>query len=121
MIEDQIGEYFKEGYGGLVKRIARRCPNPQDAEDIVMEGFARALKYKDSYRPEKQEIGVWIFTIVLNAYRDFISDLFKQGMTTSVSDHNIEGYETDFERSLLVEQVLSGLDRAEAESDEEVL
>lgn len=103
---DEIEKCFRERWDEFIKRISRRCVNYADAEDVVAEAFKRAIQYKDTYNPEKQAIHVWLFTIVSNAYHNYIADLFKRGMTVSVSDENIDGYEKDFEGSVMSDQIV---------------
>lgn len=103
---DEIEKCFREHWDEFVKKISRRCVNPSDAEDVVSEAFKRAIMYRQSYKPEKQAIHIWIFTIVLNSYHDYIADLFKRGMTVQVNDAHIEGYERDFGDGVLAEQIL---------------
>lgn len=107
---DEIEKCFREHWDEFVKKISRRCVNVADAEDIVSEAFKRAIQYRASYKPEKQAMHIWIFTIVLNAYHDYIADLFKKGMSVPVNDTNIEGYERDFEGIATAEQVMKEID-----------
>lgn len=103
---DEIETCFREHWDEFVKKIARRCVNHADAEDVVSEAFKRAITYRQSYNPEKQAIHVWIFSIVLNAYHDYISDLFKLGMAVPATDAYIGPYETDFEGIATYEQLV---------------
>lgn len=103
---DEIEKCFREHWDEFIKKINRRCVNTADAEDVVAEAFKRAIQYRDSYNPEKQAMHVWIFTIVLNAYHDYISDLFRKGVSVPATDAYIESYERDFEGIATLEQIL---------------
>lgn len=108
---DEIEKCFREHWDEFIKKISRRCVNPSDAEDVVAEAFKRAIQYKDSYNPERQAIHVWIFCIVLNSYHDYISDLFKRGMSVPLNDAHVDGYERDFEGIATAEQVVKEIDK----------
>lgn len=107
---DEIEKCFRERWDEFVKRISRRCVNVADAEDVVSEAFKRAIQYKDTYNPEKQAIHVWLYMIVTNAYHDYISDLFKRGMSVSVSDEHVPGYEQDFENIDMACKIMEKID-----------
>ena len=66
-----IEEFFRDNYQVLVKRIQARRMQESDAEDVVQEAFARALKYRDSFNPDFHEIGAWFNTILNNAFKDY--------------------------------------------------
>ncbi len=66
-----IEQYFRENYNILVKRIQARHMQLVDAEDVVQEAFVRAIKYSDSFNPERLEIGAWFNTILNNAFKDY--------------------------------------------------
>lgn len=108
---DEIEKCFREYWPKFVKRLSSRCVNVADAEDVVAEAFKRAIQYRESYNPEKQEIHVWINTIVSNAYHDYVSDLFRQGVTVPVTDENLGAYERDFEGAATLEQIMKEIDR----------
>lgn len=54
----------------MVNHFQRKTGKLEDAEDVVMEGVKRALMWKDSYNP-KYDIDNWMYTIILNSFRDF--------------------------------------------------
>jgi len=60
--------YYRDNRQRLVKRLTFRSGTLEDAEDIVQEAFARALKYG----PKTQigDIHRWFSLIVTNALRD---------------------------------------------------
>lgn len=65
-----IEDWFKRNYKCMVNHFQRKTGKLEDAEDIVMEGVKRALMWKDSYNP-KYDIDNWMYTIILNSFRDF--------------------------------------------------
>jgi DNA-directed RNA polymerase specialized sigma24 family protein len=79
----------------------------------VAEAFKRAIQYKDSYNPEKQEMQAWISVIVSNTYHDYIADLFKRGLSVPVNDVNLGTYERDFEGFATVEQLMKEIAKLE--------
>lgn len=66
-----IEQFYKENYPMLVKKISSRRMQEADAEDVVQEAFYRALKYKDSFNSDRQEIGAWFNTILNNTFKDY--------------------------------------------------
>jgi RNA polymerase sigma factor (sigma-70 family) len=68
-------------YNSMVKRISFRAGGIPNAEDVVQEAFARALKYSGTFDPAKKEIGAWFNMIMNNALRDFKRQQRMEGMT----------------------------------------
>ena len=66
-----LEKYYKENRFALVKCIKARKMQEADAEDVVQEAFVRALKYQDSFNPERQEVGAWFKTILNNTFKDY--------------------------------------------------
>ena len=80
-----IEELFKNKYRNYVKIFTRITGgNHHDAEDIVMEGFERAVRLQRSYDPKKGSPSTWMNSIVFNCFRDHSrSDKEKQNMINS--------------------------------------
>ena len=61
----------------LVRRIyafvAYRLGDGPDAEDVTSETFARALRYRDSYRREKGEPVAWLIGIARRALAEHVA------------------------------------------------
>ena len=70
MTETLIEDWFKRNYKCMVNHFQRKTGKLEDAEDVVMEGVKRALMWKGSYNP-KYDIDNWMYTIILNSFRDF--------------------------------------------------
>ena len=68
--ETLIEDWFKRNYKCMVNHFQRKTGKLEDAEDVVMEGVKSALMWKDSYNP-KYDIDNWMYTIILNSFRDF--------------------------------------------------
>lgn len=71
---DTIEKYYRDNFERLVKKVSYRVGGIPNAEDVVQESFARALKYKRAYDPETQQFGGWFNTIINNATKDFKRD-----------------------------------------------
>lgn len=69
-----LEELFRTNYNLYLKKYSFRCGTPEDAEDVIQEAFARALKYIDAYNPDHHPIGAWFNTIIENAFRDWRKD-----------------------------------------------
>jgi len=73
-----IEEHYRGNYRVLVKRIKWKTHNEQDAEDIVQEAYARAIKYKDAFLLGV-DFKLWFGRILSNVVKDFIRDRFQNG------------------------------------------
>lgn len=106
-----LGRFFENNYNELIKRVSFRAGSPENAEDIVQEAFVRALKYWNSYDPEKKELGAWFNSILNNALRAFKKDERLYGMCDEFNEEEVDG--------VVLSQTKSGLrkfiDRAIAE------
>jgi RNA polymerase sigma factor (sigma-70 family) len=120
-MKEKIEQFYKDEYDNLVRRMRGRCGSVEDAEDVVMEAFTRALKYKNTYNPNKQEIGGWFNMILLNAYHNYASDKHRRGMSVEVSDKFIEGYEGNQMESTLADQLAEEIDLIEDVDKRDVL
>jgi len=73
---DKLEQFFKEEYDTLVGRINFRVRNMDDAEDIVMDAFRKAVEYWSSFDPTHKEIGAWFNTIMNNSHKTFQKEKF---------------------------------------------
>lgn len=72
----ELEVFFAKEYGSLVKKANFRVRNFDDAEDIVMDAFRRAVEYWKSFDPTKRELGAWFSTILNNSVRTFQREKF---------------------------------------------
>jgi len=72
----ELRHFFAEEYDTLVKRANFRVRHPDDAEDIVMDAFRKAVEYWKSFDPEKRELGAWFNTILNNSVRTYQREKF---------------------------------------------
>jgi len=73
-----IEEHYRNNYRLLIKRIKWKTHSDQDAEDIVQEAYARAIKYKDAFLLGV-EFKLWFGRILSNVVKDFIRDRYNNG------------------------------------------
>lgn len=64
-----IEKHYKDNYLKLMKRMTFKAGTPEAAEDIIQETYYRALKYKDTCKPETFD--KWINMILYNTLRDY--------------------------------------------------
>ena len=88
-VDQLIENYYKKYYSFYVFTYTRRCGNEFDAEDIVQEGFTRALTYKHTYNPSKS-FNNWISTIVYNCFKDWRHQNRYQGMTIPYNEEDAD-------------------------------
>lgn len=91
---DAINQYYVEERDNLVRRITFRAGSPENAEDIVQEAFARALKYWKS-APPNGPIANWFSGLLNNALRDFKRDERLYGMCDEFEEEEHDGLEMD--------------------------
>lgn len=66
-----LEEMYRADYKRHVKKMYFRSGTHEDAEDIVQEAFARALKYIEKARIE--HLGKWFSLVLTNALRDHMN------------------------------------------------
>jgi RNA polymerase sigma factor (sigma-70 family) len=64
-----IEQHFIENRRKLVKKMGFRAGTPEDAEDVVQEAYARAIKYQKSF--DGTNIDRWFHTILNNVLKEF--------------------------------------------------
>ena len=93
--DELISEHYQMHYGSLIKFFSyRHNGNEQDAEDIVQEAYARALKYFDSYDAENSKFTTWFGKIIVNCERDLVRAKLRNGSTEEFDE---ELYDPVFE------------------------
>lgn len=97
-----IETYYTDNYNTFCKRFVGRAGSYENAEDIIQEAFARALKYSDSFDSSKREFGSWFNTICTNALRDFKNTEKMQGMSISFDETGPELLPEPFNTEKLV-------------------
>jgi RNA polymerase sigma factor (sigma-70 family) len=86
-----ITEFYIKNQRELHKRVASRAGGAYNAEDVVQEAFARALKYWNSFDPARQELGAWFNTILNNALKQFQRDELISGTCEEFNEQWHEG------------------------------
>jgi len=90
MREEKVGTellitgHFVNNKKSLINKINRRVFDIQDAEDVLMDAFIKAISYQDSF-DSKQEMGKWFNTILNNSIRDYRTKFLKE---KSGANHN---------------------------------
>lgn len=86
-----LEKFYRENRFRLVKIMSNRAGSVSNAEDVVQDAFERALKYSNSFQPEKQKLGAWFNTILNNALRDFKVNERRMGMSVEYDERKDEG------------------------------
>lgn len=69
---DFIEKHYRENYNRIIKRMTFRAGGIHQAEDIVQEAYARALKY---YVPARiDEFDKWFSMVLNNTFNDYMRD-----------------------------------------------
>lgn len=88
-MRDTIEQHYIKSRELYVKRIRGRLDNPCDAEDIVQEGYYRALKYAHTYNPDMPLEG-WMVRIMHNAFRSYLA-MINNRDNVELDEEEIEG------------------------------
>lgn len=120
-LDQHLEKHFKETYKTLVKIFKYRTDNNEaDAEDIIMEAYARALKYKSSFDSSK-EFSFWFNRIVINAYKDWKREKFNGSPHEELIEDKIEPVEKSEIREELLKHILSKIEEIDNEIHKEVI
>jgi len=84
-VVDQLEQIFKDKYDDLV-RIYKSRAGENDVEDMLQEGFYRALHYKDSFHPTFLGLETWLTAIFNNCLRDLLREK-RDGAAMHDSEH----------------------------------
>jgi len=84
-VVEQIEEMYEAKYDDLV-RIYKSRAGANDVEDVVQEGFYRALLYKDSFNPTYISLSNWLTSILNNCLRDMLREK-RDGAMMHDSEH----------------------------------
>ena len=106
---EALTEYYNEMHDKLVQRFQKRSGGWHNAEDVVQEAFARALKYINSFDPEHKPMAAWFNSILNNAFKDFRKEERRQGMVAE-EDQIIDDLDTIVFKSETVEALLNHID-----------
>jgi len=101
-----LTEYYSTHADRLIKTYSRRSNGLHNAEDIVHDAFAKALRYIDTYT-EDRPMPQWFNTILNRSFKDFMSNERRHGMTVDqdrvVEDLTDEVYKEQVVQSLVAE------------------
>ena len=81
-----IEDYYKEKYDDLVRMYSSRA-GPDDVEDVIQEGFYRALKYIHTFNPTYITVDQWMSGIINNCLKDMLREK-RDGAAMHDSDHD---------------------------------
>lgn len=88
---ETIEQFYRRTYQEHIKKVSNRVGGVYNAEDVVQEAFARALKYWDSFDPTHKTIGSWFNTILNNAAKDFSKEERMLGMCLEFDEEVYDG------------------------------
>lgn len=110
---ERILALYEEGYDQMVNRVKYRVGGPVNAEDVVQEAFANALKYEASY-DESVPIENWFSTILTNAAHDFLSQERMEGMTTHNEEEGTDTLDNLCFQQEMIGKVVEEIDKRES-------
>lgn len=74
-MENNLGlltAFYKKNFNTIKQKMTKRAGTEWDAEDALQDAFERAIKYYNSYDPEKSTFAVWFSRILSNAVKDHL-------------------------------------------------
>lgn len=102
---DVLTKFYLDTQRELHKRVSNRAGGAYNAEDVVQEAFARALKYWDTYDPNNKELGAWFNTILNNTLKDFKRGELMYGMCIEFDENLYKGTELSLTNHHMVGKV----------------
>jgi len=93
-IEEAIEKLYQAKRDDLITMYRSRA-GANDVEDLVQEGFYRALVYKDSYREELVDLEFWFVGIINNCLRDLLREKQNGSAMHSTIDEDTAIYELE--------------------------
>lgn len=90
--EERFEEYYSKCYKLVVNYIVKKIQNPQDAEDLAMECFAKCYENFDKFDETKASFQTWLFVIVNNKIKNYYrgKKSFEEPDETLQSDEELE-------------------------------
>jgi RNA polymerase sigma factor (sigma-70 family) len=110
-MRELLEKYYIENHGRLVKILSNRAGGIHCAEDVVHDAFERALRYRNSFEPSRQELGAWFNTIMNNALRDYKKAERMMGMSVEYVEELDEGLPMQDWEDDMICAVLSEIDK----------
>ena len=102
---DTLTKFYLANQRELHKRVSNRAGGAYNAEDVVQEAFARALKYWDTYDPNNKELGAWFNTILNNTLKDFKREELMYGMCIEFDENLYKGTELSLTNHHMINKV----------------
>lgn len=81
-----VDQHYRKYYDRLVRSLWR-VVGPDNAEDVVQEAYARALKYWSSFDADVSTFPTWFSTILKNATSDNLSSRRGAPAQLEIHDH----------------------------------
>ena len=103
---------FETTYDQVVRYIALRIGDRDQAEDLASEVFVKALKKADSYKPEGKPIQAWLFRIAHNLLVDHLRKRTRNRPAVSLSDVGDIPIDDDTDERMQQQDELSMLNEA---------
>ena len=102
---NEIRLYYEGNYKRMAKIAYNVTKQGCDAEEVVQETFARALKYYHSFSPSISTLHQWVNGIFTRCIKDFHRDKRLQGMSLELKDEDITSGETIGEDNKTLEEI----------------
>jgi len=87
----KIEQHYLDNYRRRLKILVNRAGSISNAEDVLQDAYERALRYRNSFDPDAQELDAWFNTIANNALRDFKQSERRMGMSVEYAEERDEG------------------------------
>lgn len=67
-------EYYSDYYPRVYRYILKRIQNPEQAEDMAMEVFAKCFDKFGEFDDTRASFGTWVYTITKNKLKNYYRD-----------------------------------------------
>lgn len=103
-MNETIKAHYEQNFNTLVKRFTFRAGTVWDAEDAVQDAYERAIRYFNSFDPDKSSFGAWFARILSNALKDQYAKTMGRNEVEFEEDH-VDGVPCDRYESKIVAEI----------------
>lgn len=108
-MNDLIEQHYLNNYRRLMKTFTFRAGTEWDAEDVIQEAYARALKYYKSFTGKPEEFNKWFYTIINNTLKEY-KNIEKGVAAESFEEEEADGIPCSYVHDRIMGEVYALID-----------
>ena len=93
--------HYRENFDRMVKMLSRKAGQQANAQDVVQDGYVRALEYSGTF-DDSLDFGDWMNTIFQNSLKDFLKVERRRGMTLETAARAVQRSQPDVTKQIEV-------------------